>query len=123
MVLEAMSRFRVGLAGLALCTVLAAPAGAQSAGNGLYEPFPEAAPRERAESYVFELGRAPVSDETYERGSFVGDELRPAPAGAPSSRAGGADAPSTAALWAVALAMLAACAAPSLRQAARQRRA
>ena len=36
MVLAAMTRFGVGLASVLLCAVLAAPVGAQAAGNGLY---------------------------------------------------------------------------------------
>jgi hypothetical protein len=120
MVVRAMSWFRVGLASVVACLLLAAPAGAQS-GNGLYEPFPSAAPRERAERFVERLDARPVSDEEFERGTFTGAGLEPASAGAASARAEATTGASSAALWAVALAILAACAAPALHKAARAR--
>jgi hypothetical protein len=95
---------------LALALLLAAlalpvsPGRAQS-GNGLYEPFPEAAIKERAQRYVegltsrtAEPGRR-YSEAELERGAFVdadvaGRSVGPvrgadAPRGSPTERAGG----------------------------------
>lgn len=124
MVLAAMSRFRVGLASLLLCLVGAAPAGAQSAGNGLYEPFPEVAPRARAERFVGKLdARAPgrASDADLGRGSFT--QALPEPSGGrpASARAGGAGDLAPASVWLVVAALVAACTAPALRAAVSRR--
>jgi hypothetical protein len=77
------------------CAGLAPSAPAQS-GNGLYEPFPEAAVKKRAQRYVERLGdRTPgagrrFSDAQLARGVFVsgGQQLAPAKRGEATARAG-----------------------------------
>lgn len=118
-----MSRVGVGLASVVLCLALAAPAGAQSTGNGLYEPFPAAASRARAQHFVNRL-RAhspPVSTAQLAHGSFVGGTLGPTATGAASARASGDAGPSASVGWVLAVALLAVCAAPALRAAAVRR--
>jgi hypothetical protein len=118
-----MSQVRVGLASAVLCLALVAPAGAQSTGNGLYEPFPAVAAKKRAKRFVNELpARARgVSDAELEHGSFAGSVLRPAPAGAASARATSVAAPSGTVGWLPALALLAVCTVPLLRAASGRR--
>jgi hypothetical protein len=66
-------------------------------GNGLYEPFPEAAVRERAKRFVDRLPLAPAAakvrlgDEELARGVFVDPGLPPSGPGAASTRAGVGD--------------------------------
>jgi hypothetical protein len=108
------------LAAIALgCAGLAPSALAQS-GNGLYEPFPEAAVKQRAQRYVERLGdRAPgagrrFSDAQLARGVFVSDDQRLAPAkrGEATARAGSSE-PADMALPLQLLLLLAALALPS----------
>jgi hypothetical protein len=117
MVLAAMTRFGVGLASVLMCAVLAAPLDAQAAGNGLYEPFPTVAARKRAERFLNQLRRRPVSRAELERGAFTGVALKPAPAGAASARAIESGGPSAVLVWAVLAALIGACAVPALRRA------
>jgi len=117
-----MSRLGVGLASALLCLALAPSAGAQSTGNGLYEPFPSGASKARAKRFVDDLrpqSRA-VSDAELDRGSFAGPALAPANAGAASNRAIEAAAPGGSLGWAVALLVLSLCAAPVLWTARRR---
>ncbi|MEJ7784395.1 MAG: hypothetical protein WKF96_06295 [Solirubrobacteraceae bacterium] len=118
-----MSRLGVGLASALLCLALAASAGAQSTGNGLYEPFPSGASKARAKRFVNDLrpqSRA-VSEAELDRGSFAGTVLTAVPpAGGASDRAGAAAAPGGALGWAVALLVLSLCAAPVLWTARRR---
>jgi len=117
-----MSRLSVGLASALLCLALAASAGAQSTGNGLYEPFPSGASKARAKRFVNDLrpqSRA-VSEAELEQGSFAGRTLAPATAGSASDRAIEAAAPGGSLGWAVALLVLSLCAAPALWTARRR---
>jgi hypothetical protein len=83
-------RAAVALAAVLLGYACAAPSVLAQSGNGLYEPFPEAAVKKRAQRYVERLGaRAPgaaprVSDVELARGVFV----RPGPSGATLPAAG-----------------------------------
>lgn len=106
-----------------LCLALAAPAGAQSAGNGLYEPFPSAASRERAKRFVDDLrpGAPRVSSAQLDRGLFLGAELRPAVARAATGRAIPAGGTGGTIGWWLAPALLAICAVPLLAGGARRR--
>jgi hypothetical protein len=115
-----MSLVGVGLVSALLCLALAAPAGAQSAGNGLYEPFPSAGSKARAKRFVNELRphARKVSGPELERGSFVGGALRPQRSGAASARAMGGSVPRGAIGWWLAPALLAICATPLLCAAA-----
>jgi hypothetical protein len=116
MVLAAMTRFGVGLASVLMCAVLATPVDAQGAGNGLYEPFPTVAARKRAERFLNQLRRRPVSRAELERGMFTGAALKPAPAGAASARAIASGGPSAVVVWAVLAALIGACALPAVRR-------
>jgi hypothetical protein len=93
----------VPLAALVLASAAWSPQALAQSGNGLYEPFPEAAVKERAQRYVERLGdrtpgsRRPFSDAELERGVFVDPDrsgvaepaLRPGAGGA-SARSGAA---------------------------------
>ncbi len=94
------SRGRALLA-LVCVAALALPQAASASGNGLYEPFPEAAVKERAERYVERLrGRIPArqprfSEAQLTRGTFVrADRSLPAlaPVGAAATGRSGGDA-------------------------------
>jgi hypothetical protein len=118
-----MSRVGVGRVSALLCLTLATPAGAQTTGNGLYEPFPSAASSARAKRFVNGLRpRARgVSTGELQHGSFVTGALAPAPAGAASARAIGAGVPTGSIGWWLAPALLAICATPLLWTAAVRR--
>lgn len=111
-----MSLVGGGLVSALLCLALAVPAGAQAAGNGLYEPFPSAGSKARAKRFVNELRphARKVSGAELDRGSFVGRALTPTAAGAASERALGAGGSAGAIGWWLAPALLAICAAPLL---------
>lgn len=111
-----MSRLGVGLASALLCLALATSAGAQSSGNGLYEPFPSGASKARAKRFVDDLRpqQRAVSERELERGAFAGRALVPATAGEASDRAIVAAAPGGSLGWGVALLVLAVCAVPVL---------
>jgi hypothetical protein len=92
---------------------------ALAGGNGLYEPFPTAGARKRAERFINKLraptAQAPVSRAELDRGTFTGTALRPVPDGAATARAidsGGLSAP---VVWVVLAALICVCAAPALR--------
>jgi hypothetical protein len=82
------------VAALALCFALPAAAFAQH-GNGLYEPFPKAAVKERAKRFVERLpvpspaGKLRFSDEELARGRFVDPRTVGVREGLSSSRAPG----------------------------------
>jgi hypothetical protein len=84
------------VAALGASAALPAVASAQH-GNGLYEPFPEAAVRERAKRFVDRLplppaaAKARLGDEELARGVFVDPGLPPSGPGAASTRAGVGD--------------------------------
>jgi hypothetical protein len=115
-----MTRFGVGLASVLMCAVLAAPADAQAAGNGLYSPFPTVAARKRAERFVNQLraprAQKPVTRAELEHGSFAGGALAPVAAGAASGRALDTGGVSATSVWIVLAALAAACALPALRR-------
>lgn len=103
-----MPRTPIGIASLALCLILSAPAQAQSTGNGLYEPFPRASSLHRAERFVHRLegdGRATSTGEL-ERGAFRGRTLPPAARAPATARATGLAGPPPAA-WLLTAALLA----------------
>jgi hypothetical protein len=91
-------RAAVALAAVLLGCACAAPPVLAQSGTGLYEPFPEAAVKKRAQRYVERLGdrtagvEARVSDAELARGVFV----RPDPSGAalppPATSAGSGQA-------------------------------
>jgi hypothetical protein len=114
-----MTRFGVGLASVLMCAVLAAPVDAQAAGNGLYEPFPTAGARKRAERFINRFrtptAQARVSRAELDRGSFTGTVLRPAPAGAASGRAIASGGGAAWLVWVALGGLIVACAAPALR--------
>jgi hypothetical protein len=90
-----MARLRRSTAGLlvaALAAIAVLPAAASGQnGNGLYEPFPEAAIQERAQRFVERLPlpeAARLSDEQLERGVYVDPRLAPSSQGPASARAG-----------------------------------
>jgi len=118
-----MSLVGVGLLSALLCLALAVPAGAQSAGNGLYEPFPSAGSKARAKRFVDELRphARKVSGAELDRGSFVGHTLAPGGPGAASARAMQTAAPGGAIGWWLAPALVVICAAPPLLRAAAAR--
>jgi hypothetical protein len=120
MVLAAMTRFGVGLASVLMCAVLAAPVDAQAAGNGLYEPFPTAGARKRAERFINKIrtpaAQARVSRAELDRGSFNGTALKPAPIGAASARAIDPGGSAAWLVWVVVGGLIAACAIPALRR-------
>jgi hypothetical protein len=116
MVLAAMTRFGVGLASVLVCAVLAAPADAPAAGNGLYEPFPTVAARKRAERFLNKLrAQRPVSRAELDRGAFSPGVLEPASSRAASARAiaGGSAAWL---VWIVLSGLIVACTVPALRR-------
>lgn len=118
-----MSRLGVGLASALLCLALATSAGAQSTGNGLYEPFPSGASEARAKRFVDDLRpqQRPVTEDELERGSFAGSVLASASAGSASDRAIAAAAPGGSLGWVVALLLLLfVCAVPVLATARRR---
>jgi hypothetical protein len=99
-----------------MCAVLAAPAEAQAAGNGLYEPFPTVAARKRAERFLNKLRHQPVSRAELDRGSFTA-ALRPAPAAGAASARAITDGGSSAWLaWVVLGGLIGLCAVPALRR-------
>lgn len=103
-----------------MCAILAAPADAPAAGNGLYSPFPTVAARKRAERFVNSLRSAgaqqPVSRAELDHGSFQGTALTPVATGAATARASeGGGVPATS-VWIVMAALGAACAVPALRR-------
>ena len=116
MVLAAMTRFGVGLASVLLCAVLAAPVGAQAAGNGLYSPFPTVGARKRAEHFINQLRANRVSRAELDHGAFEGSALKPVPVGAASARAIDPGGSATWLVWAALGGLLAACAIPVLRR-------
>jgi hypothetical protein len=111
-----MTRFGVGLASVLMCAVLAAPVDAQAAGNGLYSPFPTVAARKRAERFLGQLHRGPVTRAELDHGSFNDSALRPVPVGAASARAIDPEGVPAAAVWIVLAALTGACAVPALRR-------
>lgn len=117
-----MSRLGVGLASALLCLALAASAGAQSTGNGLYEPFPSGASKARAKRFVNDLRpqQRAVSEDELEHGSFAGRALAPASAGGASDRAIAAAAPGGSLGLVVVLLLLLVCAVPVLATARRR---
>lgn len=117
-----MSRLGVGLASALLCLALATSAGAQSTGNGLYEPFPSGASKARAKRFVNDLRpqQRAVSEDELERGSFAGRALAPANAGGASDRAIAAAAPGGSLGLIMVLLLLLVCAVPVLATARRR---
>jgi hypothetical protein len=121
MVRAAMTRFGVGLASVLVCAILAAPADAPAAGNGLYSPFPTVAARKRAERFINGLraprALPPVSRAELDHGSFSGRTLAPVAAGAATARASDSGGGVSATLVSIVMAALAAaCAVPVLRR-------
>lgn len=103
-----------------MCAILAAPADAPAAGNGLYSPFPTVAARKRAERFVNRLraprAQPPVSRAELDNGSFTPTALRPVAAGAASARASDTGGVSATPVWIVMAALAAVCAIPALRR-------
>ena len=110
-----------GIASLALCLILSAPAQAQSTGNGLYEPFPRGASIDRAERFVnrLEAGGRATSTGELERGGFRGRALPPADRSQATARATGLAGPPPAA-WVLTGALLAVAGAAGTRERARR---
>jgi hypothetical protein len=124
--------------GVAVVAVSQAPPAAAQRGNGLYEPFPEAAARESAKRFVRELPNAPTArrarlgDRQLARGVFVrpGEvglfgttPLSPPPAPRPASVRAGTEgrSPATIGTSLGLLLVLAAAAGGPLLAAARRR--
>ena len=109
------------VAALAAGAALPAVASAQH-GNGLYEPFPQAAMRERAKRFVHRLplppaaAKAHLGDEELARGMFLDPGLPPSGPGSASARAGAGDdgGSSLSPLTQIALLLLAVVALPVL---------
>jgi hypothetical protein len=103
-----------------MCAILAAPADAPAAGNGLYSPFPTVAARKRAERFVNQLraprAQRPVSRAELDHGSFAGTALRPVAAGAATARGSDAGGVAATSVWIVMAALAAACAVPAARR-------
>ncbi|HET8537204.1 MAG TPA: hypothetical protein VFL73_08510 [Solirubrobacteraceae bacterium] len=112
-----MTRFGVGLASVLMCAILAAPADAPAAGNGLYSPFPTVAARKRAERFVNRLraprAQRPVSRAELDHGSFNGHALTPVASGGATARASDAGGVAATSVWIVMAVLAAACAIPA----------
>jgi hypothetical protein len=115
-----MTRFGVGLASVLMCAILAAPADAPAAGNGLYSPFPTVAARKRAERFVNRLraprAQRPVSRAELDHGSFTGHARTAVASGGATARASDAGGVAAASVWIVMVVLAAACASPAARR-------
>lgn len=100
-----------------MCAILAAPADAPAAGNGLYSPFPAVAARKRAERFVNQLraprAQRPVSRAELDHGSFNGSALTPVASGGATARANEAGGVAATSVWIVMAVLAAACAIPA----------
>jgi hypothetical protein len=103
---------RICLASLAACTVLAAPAYAQT-GNGLYEPFPSPSSQALAQDFVDALpggiGFVDLNGLDLQRGVLVGRGARSAyvTGTAPVARAGASSGFAPSIGWPLAIVLLA----------------
>jgi hypothetical protein len=126
-----VTRSAVALLVAALAASAALPAAAPAQhGNGLYEPFPEAAVRERAKRFVERLPFPPAAakvrfgDDQLARGVFVGSPVPRSGPGVASARAGLRDGAGSglSAVTQIALVLLAVVALPVLAGRRQRRR-